>query len=118
MRHQKHKYKIGTTPAHRKSLMRNLACEVIDHGRVKTTHAKCKAIQPYVEKLVTLAKTDSVANRRQALKKIAQPQLVKKLFEEVAPKYKERNGGYTRVLKTAEGRVGDNSDMSYILLVE
>ena len=118
MRHQKRKFRIGTTPAHRISLLRNLASEVIDHGRIKTTQAKCKAVQPYVEKLITLAKTDSVANRRQALKKLGQEKAVKKLFEDVAPKFKERPGGYTQILKLADGRVGDNARMAFISLVD
>jgi large subunit ribosomal protein L17 len=118
MRHGNKKYRIGTNPAHRKSLIRNLAIEVIDHGKIKTTHTKCKAIQPYVEKLITLAKTDSVANRRLAFSKLNNKEAVQRLFTEVAPKYATRNGGYTRVLKMADGRVGDNADMSYILLVD
>jgi large subunit ribosomal protein L17 len=118
MRHQRRKYKIGTTPSHRKSLMRNLAVEVIDHGQIKTTHAKCKAIQPFVEKLITIAKEDSVANRRLAFRKLNNHLAVSKLFGEVAPKFKDRNGGYTRILKMADGRVGDNAPMSYIALVD
>lgn len=118
MRHGKKKYRIGTNPAHRKSLLRNLAIEVIDHGKMKTTHTKCKAVQPYVEKLITLAKTDSVANRRVAFSKLNNKDAVQKLFADVAPKYSERNGGYTRVLKMADGRAGDNAQMSYILLVD
>lgn len=118
MRHQKKKYRIGTTPAHRRSLLKNLATEVIDHGSIKTTHTKCMAVRPMVEKLVTLAKNDSVANRRLAYKKLNSKDTVKKLFEEVAPKFKERAGGYTRVVKFAEGRVGDNAKMSMIAFVE
>jgi large subunit ribosomal protein L17 len=118
MRHGNKKYKIGTNPAHRKSLIRNLTIEVIDHGKIKTTHAKCKAIQPYVEKLITLAKADTVANRRLAFKKLNNKDAVQKLFANVGPKYTERAGGYTRVLKMADGRVGDNAEMSYILLVD
>ena len=117
MRHSKHKYKVGHTPSHRVSLMRNLATEIIDHGKIKTTHAKCKAVQGYVEKLITLAKVDSVANRRLAAAKIQSKVVVQKLFNEVGPKYKERPGGYTRILKLADGRVGDNAKMSYIALV-
>ncbi|RLA62458.1 MAG: 50S ribosomal protein L17 [Epsilonproteobacteria bacterium] len=117
MRHNKHKYKVGNTPSHRVSLMRNLAIEIIDHGKIKTTHAKCKAVQGYVEKLITLAKIDSVANRRLASAKIVNKDVVQKLFNEVGPKYKERPGGYTRILKLADGRVGDNAKMSYIALV-
>ncbi|MCP4912639.1 MAG: 50S ribosomal protein L17 [Oligoflexia bacterium] len=118
MRHQNRKYRIGTNPSHRKSLMRNLAIEVIDHGKIKTTHAKCKAIQGFVEKLITLAKNDSVANRRLAFKKLNNKDAVKRLFDDVAPKFKERNGGYTRILKLADGRVGDNAKMSFIALVD
>jgi len=118
MRHQRRKYKIGTTPSHRKSLMRNLAIEVIDHGQIKTTHAKCKAIKPFVEKLITIAKEDSIANRRLAFRKLNNHLAVKKLFSDVGPKFKDRNGGYTRILKMADGRVGDNASMSYIALVD
>ena len=118
MRHQNRKYRIGTNPSHRKSLMRNLAIEVIDHGKIKTTHAKCKAIQGFVEKLITLAKNDSVANRRLAFKKLNNKDAVKRLFDDVAPKFKERNGGYTRILKLADGRVGDNAKVSFIALVD
>ncbi|MBT3584263.1 MAG: 50S ribosomal protein L17 [Halobacteriovoraceae bacterium] len=118
MRHNKRKYRIGTSPAHRRSLLRNLAIEVIDHGKIKTTHAKCKAIQPYVEKLITISKEDSVANRRLALSKLGNAKAVRTLFTEVGPKYKERDGGYTRILKLADGRVGDNAKMSFIALVD
>lgn len=97
--------------------MRNLATEIIDHGKIKSTHAKCKAVQGYVEKLITLAKVDSVANRRLAARKIQTKEVVQKLFNEVGPKYKERPGGYTRILKLADGRVGDNAKMSFIALV-
>ena len=117
MRHGRHKYRVGSTPSHRRSLMKNLASEVIDHGKVKTTHVKCKAVQIYVEKLITLAKEDTVANRRLASARIQNKNAVAKLFSEVAPKYKERKGGYTRVIRLADGRVGDNSKMSFISLV-
>ncbi len=116
MRHGKIKYSIGSSPSHRKSLLRNLAVEVIDHGRIKTTHAKCKAVKPFVEKLITIAKTDSVSSRRLAFKKLNNKDAVKALFE-LAPNYKDRNGGYTRILRLADKRVGDGSDMSYIALV-
>ncbi len=118
MRHQKHKYKLGVNPSHRVSLIKNLASEVIDHGQIKTTVTRCKAIKGYVEKLVTLAKVDTVANRRQALKKLNNKDAVTKLFTEVAPKFKERNGGYTRIMRLADNRVGDNSKMAYIAFVD
>ena len=118
MRHRKIKHRIGTTSAHRRSLLRNLASEVIDHKGIKTTHTKCKAVRPFVEKLITLAKVDSVANRRLAFAKLGKRAIVKKLFEEVGPCYKERKGGYTRILKLPDGRVGDNASMGYITLVD
>lgn len=117
MRHQRHKYKVGVSPSHRVSLMRNLASEIIDHKQIKTTHAKCKAVKPYIEKLITLSKVDSVANRRIAFSRLQDKNAVKVLFTELGPKYKERPGGYTRIMKLADGRVGDNAKMSYIALV-
>ena len=118
MRHGKHKYKLGVTPSHRKSLMRNLAIEIIDHGQIKTTQTKCKALRPFIEKLVTTAKVDSVHNRRQALSTLDNKQAVTKLFTEIGPKFKERNGGYTRITKLPDGRVGDASKMGYISFVD
>jgi large subunit ribosomal protein L17 len=118
MRHGKHKFKLGVTPSHRKALIRNLACEVIDHGKIKTTQTKARAIKPVVEKLVTLAKVDSVHNRRLAYAKLNNKQIVNKLFTEVAPKFVERNGGYTRIVKLADRRLGDASAMGYISFVE
>ena len=118
MRHGMKKYNVGTKPGHRRSLLRNLAVEVIDHGQIKTTHAKCKAVRPMVEKLITLAKEDSVANRRLAYSKLNDRKAVNKLFAEVGPRFKERPGGYTRIMKLADGRMGDNAKMSYIALVD
>ena len=118
MRHSKHKYKLGVDPSHRKSLMRNLAVEIIDHGKIKTTQTKAKALRPYVEKLVTMAKEDSVHNRRLALKKLNNKTAVAKLFTEVGPKFKERSGGYTRITKLADARMGDASKMGYISFVD
>ena len=118
MRHAKHKYKLGVEPSHRKALIRNLAIEVIDHGKIKTTHTKAKAIKGVVEKLVTLSKVDSVHNRRLAYKKLNNKDAVTKLFSEIGPKFKERNGGYTRIIKLADRRLGDSSKMGYISFVE
>ncbi|MCY4523125.1 MAG: 50S ribosomal protein L17 [Halobacteriovoraceae bacterium] len=119
MRHKSHRYKVGTTPAHRKALMVNLASEIIDHGKVKTSYAKCKAVQPYVEKLISLARLDSVANRRKAASRLGNKRtIVSKLFNEVAPHYIKQPGGYTRVVHLPDGRVGDNASMGIIALVE
>lgn len=118
MRHLKRKYRIGTSPGHMRTMMRNLAVEVIDHGKIKTTHTKCLAMRPYVEKLVTLAKEDSVANRRLAFSRLNNKDAVAKLFSQVAPKFANRPGGYTRILKMADPRVGDGAPMSYLAFVE
>lgn len=118
MRHSKHKYKLGVNPSHRQALMKNLAVEIIDHGKIKTTHTKAKAVKGYVEKLVTLAKVDSVHNRRLAFKKLNNKSAVTKLFAEVGPKFKERNGGYTRIVKLADARLGDATKMGYISFVD
>lgn len=118
MRHQNHKYKLGVNPAHRKSLMRNLSSDLIDHGKIKTTQAKAKALRIYVEKLVTLAKEDTVANRRLAFARLNNKNAVTKLFTDLAPKFKNRPGGYTRIVKLADGRVGDGAKMGYISFVE
>jgi len=118
MRHKNYKYKVGSTTSHRLSLLRNLSSDLLEHGKIKTTHAKCMALRGYVEKLITLAKEDSVANRRQAFRKLNNKKSVARLFTDVAPKFKERPGGYTKVLKLAENRYGDNAEMSYICLVD
>lgn len=117
MRHRKHRHKLAVHPAHRKSLIRNLCVSIINSNSIKTTHAKAKAVRPVLEKLVTLAKQDSVANRRLAYSRLNSKKAVKRLFADVAPKFQERNGGYTRILKLADGRVGDNAKMSYIQFV-
>ena len=118
MRHRKHRYKLSVNPAHRKSLIRNLCVSAIDSGSIKTTHAKAKAVQPVLEKLVTLAKLDNVANRRLAHSRLGSERAVKKLFSQVALRFKERPGGYTRVLKLVDGRVGDNSKMGLLQFVD
>jgi len=117
MRHGKHKFKLGVDPAHRKSMMRNFAIELIDHGKMKTTHTRCKATRIFVEKLVTIAKNDTVANRRLAFNKLRSDEAVGKLFTSVAVNAKDRNGGYTRIIK-AGFRPGDKADMAYMELVD
>ncbi len=117
MRHQKHKNRLQLKPSHRKSLMRNLASELLDHKRIKTTLPKSKALQPFVEKLITIAKEDNVANRRLAFSRLNNKIAVKNLFE-VAAKMKTRPGGYTRIMKLADPRMGDGAKMSLIELVD
>jgi large subunit ribosomal protein L17 len=118
MRHGNHKYKLGVKPQHRKALVQNLCIELITHGKIKTTETKAKAIKPFVEKLVTLAKNDTIANRRLAFTKLNNKEAVGTLFTTVAPKFKQRPGGYTRLLKIAEGRLGDGAKEAIIAFVE
>lgn len=119
MRHGKYKYRLNMDASHRKLMVRNLIIEVIDHGKIKTTFTRCKAIKGSVEKLVTLAKKDTLANRRLALKKLNNnKEVVKKLFENIAPKFVERKGGYTRIVKVADLRVGDAANVAFISFVE
>src|SRR5207245_738995 len=100
MRHQKAKGKLSRDSAHRKALMMNLSKEIIEHERIETTAAKAKAVKPEVEKLITLAKRGDLHARRQALSALAQDKFaVHKLFEDLAPRYAQRLGGYTRILK-------------------
>ncbi len=117
MRHQKTRNKLSRDSAHRKALLMNLSKELIEHERIKTTEAKAKAVKPAVEKLITLAKRGDLHARRQALSTLAQDKFaVHKLFEEVAPRYAEREGGYTRILKIGQ-RPGDATEMVFIELV-
>ncbi|HEV7459190.1 MAG TPA: 50S ribosomal protein L17 [Solirubrobacteraceae bacterium] len=117
MRHQRTRHKLSRTASHRKSLLRNLAKEVIDHERIKTTEAKAKAVKPEVEKLITLAKRGDLHSRREALSALGQDKfVVYKLFEEVAPRYVDRPGGYTRILKLGPRR-SDSTEMVYLELV-
>ena len=115
MRHRKQKGKLSRDAAHRKALFSNLCREVIDHERIQTTEAKAKAVKPEVEKLITLAKRGDLHARRQALSALGQDKfVVYKLFEEVGPRYSERPGGYTRILKLGPRR----SDATEMVLLE
>jgi len=117
MRHQKKGKTLGRTKEPRKALMRNLATSLIVYEKIKTTTPKAKVLRPYVEKIITLGKVDTLANRRQALKTLYTQGSVKKLFEVLGPKFKERKGGYIRITKL-NSRVGDNAEMSLIELVD
>ena len=115
MRHQKTRHKLSRSASHRKALLANLCVEVIDHERIKTTEAKAKAVKPEVEKLITLAKRGDLHARRQAMARLGQDKfVVYKLFEEIAPRYTERPGGYTRILKLGPRR----SDATEMVLLE
>jgi large subunit ribosomal protein L17 len=115
MRHQRQRYQLSRDAAHRKSLLMNLSKEVIQHERIQTTEAKAKAVKPEVEKLITLAKRGDLHARRQALSALGQDKFtVYKLFEEIAPRYVARSGGYTRIMKLGPRR----SDATEMVLLE
>ena len=113
MRHRRKTVKLQRTAAHRRSLLANLACSLIDHGRIRTTLAKAKALRPVAEKMVTLAKRGDLHARRQALAFLRQKPAVKKLFAEIAPACEDRQGGYCRITKLG-ARVSDSAPMAYI----
>jgi len=117
MRHAKKRNKLGRDSAHRKSLMANLSKELIDHERIKTSQAKAKVAKPEIEKLITLAKRGDLHARRQALSALRNDKFaVHKLFEEIAPRYAERPGGYTRIIKIGP-RKSDSTEMVFLELV-
>jgi large subunit ribosomal protein L17 len=117
MRHQRQRNKLSRTASHRKALLRNLSKELIDHERIETTEAKAKAVRPEVEKLITLGKRGDLHARRQALSALGQDKFTAyKLFEEIAPRYSERSGGYTRILKLGPRR-SDSTEMVFLELV-
>ena len=117
MRHQRNRHKLSRDSAHRKALLANLSKELIEHERIETTVAKAKAVKPEVEKLVTLARRGDLHARRQALAALGQDKfVVYKLFEEIAPRYTERPGGYTRILKLGP-RKSDATEMALLELV-
>jgi large subunit ribosomal protein L17 len=117
MRHQKKRHKLSRDSAHRRSLLRNLCRDVIDHERIRTSQAKAKAAKPKVEKLITLAKRGDLHARRQVMAELGQDKfLVHKLFEEIGPRYAEREGGYTRIVKLGPRR-SDSTEMVFLELV-
>lgn len=117
MRHRVAHRKLGRTTPHRIALLRNLAASLIAKERIRTTVAKAKELRPFVEKLVTLGKRDSLHARRRALSILPQKGAVKKLFSDISPRFSERPGGYTRILKLAP-RQGDGADMAFIEFVD
>ena len=117
MRHAKAGKKLGRDSAHRRALYSNLAGALITHGRIETTEAKAKAVKPYAEKLITLGKRGDLHARRQALAQLRTNDVVHHLFAEVAPRFADRAGGYTRIVKLGP-RLGDAADMVYLELVD
>ena len=113
MRHRKKTVKLQRDAAHRRSLLANLACSLIQHGRIRTTLAQAKALRPVAEKMVTLAKRGDVHARRQAIAFLRQKDTVKQLFAEVGPACEDRQGGYCRITKLG-ARMSDSAPMAYI----
>ena len=140
MRHRIAGYKLGRDTEHRKALHRNLAIALLTHGQITTTVPKAKSVQPFVEKLITVARKGDLASRRRVLRSIGNPRLVRStddpdlkrnkygeliggprvvkiLFDEIAPRYLDRSGGYTRIVRLGKNRVGDGSDLCVLQLV-
>ena len=117
MRHQKKTIKLGLTAAHRKALLANQVCSLIQHQRIKTTLAKAKAVRPLAEKMVTLGKRNSLHARRTALAVLRQKDAVQKLFADIAPRSAERKGGYTRIVKLG-ARKSDSARVAFIEWVD
>ncbi|MGY4712463.1 50S ribosomal protein L17 [Mycolicibacterium sp. CBM1] len=108
--------RLGGSSSHQKAILANLATSLFEHGRIKTTEPKARALRPYAEKLITHAKKGALHNRREVMKKIRDKDVVHALFAEIGPFFADRNGGYTRIIKV-EARKGDNAPMAVIELV-
>ena len=117
MRHHRTGKKLGRDSSHRKAMYANLAASLIEHGRIRTTETKAKAVRPIVEKMITLGRDGSIHARRQALAFLRTQEVVHMLFSEVAPRFRDRPGGYTRVVKLGP-RQGDAAPMAYLELVD
>lgn len=117
MRHRKSGRQLNRNSSHRKAMFRNMACSLFEHEVIKTTVPKAKELRRVAEPLITLAKNDSVANRRLAFSRTGSKDTVGKLFTELGPRYKERPGGYTRILKCGF-RTGDKAPMAFVELVD
>lgn len=117
MRHRKKFNHLGRQSAHRKAMLQNMACSLLEHKRIRTTTAKAKALKMFVEPIITKAKEDTTNNRRLAFSALQSKEVVAMLFREISEKVGDRPGGYTRILKTGN-RLGDNAEMCFIELVD
>jgi len=117
MRHQHTGKKLGRDSAHRRAMYANLVCSLIEHGRIKTTEAKAKAVKPLAEQMITLGRRGDLAARRLAISKLRSVDAVHVLFSEVAPRFVDRPGGFSRIVKIGP-RPGDAADMVYLELVD
>jgi large subunit ribosomal protein L17 len=118
MRHRVAGYKLGRTTSHRIAMTRNMASSLIEHERIITTVQKAKAIKPFVEKLVTMSKAGDQHRRRTAFSRLRNKEAVTKLFETLGPRFKDRPGGYCRIVKLSKPRLGDNGQRAIIEFVE
>ncbi|MBI4621232.1 MAG: 50S ribosomal protein L17 [Desulfobacterales bacterium] len=116
MRHQKAGRKLGRTSSHRKAMFRNMLTSLFEHEKIETTDAKAKELRKIAEKIVTLGKKGDLHSRRQVLRVISDKKIAKNLFDQIAPRYQSRNGGYTRIFKVGR-RHGDNAPLSLIELI-
>jgi len=116
MRHLKHTFKVGRTSEHREAMLRNMVCSLFQEGRIKTTLTKAKEARRLAEKMITLGKKGHLAARRSAISNLHQPGVVHALFAEIAPRYTERAGGYTRIIRIGP-RIGDAADMCFLELI-
>jgi large subunit ribosomal protein L17 len=117
MRHRVHTFKIGKTGSHRRAMMANMISSLIEHGQIKTTITKAKEARRFADKMVTLGKKGTLHHRRQAVAKLRNKTAVKKLFDEIAPGFAEREGGYTRIIRLG-CRIGDGAEMCLLQFVE
>ena len=117
MRHARTGKKLGRDASHRRALYANLACSLIEHGRIRTTEAKAKAVKPYAEKMITLGRRGDLHARRQVLSELRSQEVVHQLFADIAPRMADRPGGYSRIVKLGP-RPGDAAPMAYLELVD
>jgi large subunit ribosomal protein L17 len=117
MRHRKDHRKLNRTPSHRKAMLRNMVTSLLDNEEIRTTDAKAKEVRRVAERMITLGKRGTLHARRQALQTIRTKEVTAKVFDTLADRYRERQGGYTRILKLAEPRHGDCASMSIVQLI-
>src|SRR6476620_1981529 len=117
MRHARTGKKLGRDSSHRKALYSNLTCSLIEHGRIRTTEAKAKAVKPFAEQMITLGRRGDLHSRRQAMAHLRSQEVVHKLFAEVAPRFAGRPGGYSRIVRIGP-RLGDAAEMAFLELVD
>ena len=117
MRHRRTTATLGRSPAHRKAMLRNMVTDLLRHEKIRTTEVKAKVLRPLAERMITLGKRESLHARRHAARVIRDKAVLRKLFDDLAPRYAERPGGYTRIVKLSS-RPGDHADMALIELVE